>query len=200
MRNPTTGIDFDTDRFIVTDTDGTVIQQGVRWPRADGEAIQGGTPYRWYLMTFGDAPASDPTHYAAQDPNWTYTDYADPQVGLPTGTATKAWQLVPRPAEEQKNIVQAVYKQVVNAIVPAQTEPETRTRTMAAILAQSQGQSLSTDQQALLDQLAADELAVSQSETRRDQLLASIDANSSYDIFFGWPLDRATVETLAGGF
>ena len=196
--HPQTGIDVNVDRFAQVAADDSIIQWGVKWPTIDGRPIIGETPYRWFRIVYTDPPSEGPQYYAEQTAPVLVPATPAPPAGYPAGEIRTAWRSVVRPIDEQSQQVEAVYKSVLNAIIPPTDEPETRTRTMRAIQAQAQGLTLTPAQSTALAQLAADESACTLNAARRDALLAAVQSGAVYDLFAGWTLPRADVEALFG--
>jgi hypothetical protein len=59
------------------------------------------------------------------------------------------------------------------------------------------GASISTTEQALLDENAAQANDFAACDARRDALYAAIDGNQAYDMLAGWPLTPEQIDAFA---
>lgn len=188
--NPNTGIDPEVDRFVVFNTSQQIkTGQNEKWPRADGEAVGGGTGVdRYYKKINTPAPAYDHRFYLVSE--WgALTDY-DPAVetseGLPVGTTTLAHTVTKYDNETLKRQVDTEFQRQVRIQYPDVENPSKMIEAAGVLARKQNGGVLTADQEALLASFIGLEDAISQMRDRVTELYAAIDADEDYDITEGW--------------
>lgn len=185
--NPTTGVDYDNDRFaIIRLSDDVIINQNAKWPRTDGGPIEGGNPdLAYYKRT--PAPPLDVDHRFTVLNEWTPEDAvpAAPE-GHPRGLYQQTLTAEKLPKEDLKRQVETHFQDLVQRWFPTASDPAVLVEAAGAIIRKGQNAALTPEQEATLTQVVGIEDAIRANRERQTELFAAIDADEDYDITEGW--------------
>lgn len=185
--NPTTGIDYDVDRFAVYQVSSSqYVNLNAQWPRPDGGPLVGANPdFRYFKKVNGTPPGID--HRFTLTTTWASVN-ASPAApeGHPYGTYEQSFVVTKLPVADLKAQVETEFQRQVALVIPATAVPSKLAATLDAVVRKQDGAVLTNKQQGKRTQAKSigDQLTVL--ETRRDELLAAIDADEDYDITEGW--------------
>lgn len=207
--NPDTGIDFNTDRFVIR-RDGVLVNMNAPWLRLDGGPVVGGLPvgdeYFW-KQPAGDRSAWD--HRFSVNGEWQCVAHSPAlPSGYPTGEYRETLTAVFRPAAELKAQVDAQRRTANSTIYPEGDDPSERALVDEARTRQAQGIADTRDL-AVLQRHAGKVDLLKQNEDRAAALYAAIDAMwaaidigveyddlnfpAPYDITDGWQYGEGVV-------
>lgn len=185
--NPVTGVDPEVDRFSIYDTTlQAFINHNAVWPRVDGGPIFGGNPDRKYYKRVHVPPPDYDHRYTPTTVNTTVDADPTPPEGHPAGEYRISIEISLLPAADLKAQVDTAFQQHVRAQFPAVEDPSRLLLAAGALARRQDGATLTAEQTALIEAVKGNEDAISQLETRRQELYAAIDAGDDYDLT-QWP-------------
>jgi len=180
--NPTTGIDYEVDRFVIKIlSSGQIINLNATWPRTDGGAIQGGNPdYQYFKKQNGDQPQIDHRYSLEETTAFTLTTPA-PAEGLPVGAYGITYTPVKRPLETLLIQIETEFQRQVRIQFPDTENPATLLLAAKALAKRQTGAVLAADETASLDAVTSVGNAVDQLVARRQELIDAATADEDYD-------------------
>jgi len=197
--NPTTGIDYDTDRFVIRlVSTGQVINLNALWPRVDGGAVSGANPDRAYYKKVS-VPAPDADHrfrVSSVSQCVDFTPALNPGDGLPVGEYAASYTLTPLSIEDLKIQIETQFQTELRKAFPDIQNPALLVEAADAITRKQNGSVLTQDEEDKLTQVLGLGLALKQFRTRQAELnlaaeafaLDPEDEDGIYDIEAGWSL------------
>jgi hypothetical protein len=185
--NPTTGVDYDNDRFaIYRVSDGVIINQSAKWPRLDGGPNEGGDPNLYYYKRTS-APPLDVDHRFTVLNEWTPVDAVPtPPATHPRGLYQQTLTAEKLPVDDLKRQVETYFQELVQRWFPSASDPAVLVEAAGAIIRKGQNAALTPEQEATLTAVVGIEDAIRANRERQNELFAAIDANEDYDITEGW--------------
>ena len=197
--NPTTGIDYDVDRFAIRlVSTGQILNTNAVWPRLDGAAVAGANPDRAdYTKTSTDAPDAD--HRFTITTTRVFVDDSpakDPADGLPVGEYAQSHTMEPLPLADLKAQIETQFQTELRKAFPAVEDPALLVEAADAITRKQNGAVLTTDQNERLTRILGLGDAVTQLRTRQAELNTAAEAFDAdpeseagiYDITEGWTI------------
>lgn len=175
VRNPITGINYDTDRFVVF-KDGAPTTFDAKWGRLDGGPIVGGLPAgQTIFWVQPEADRSIYDHRLVVTGRRAATPYspAKPE-GWPTGTWDETLTVEFRPAAELKAQVDAARRRANSTVYPDGDQPAEQALVDNARANIASGTADTTDSAVMARHEAKVDL-MKQNETRAAELYAAID-------------------------
>lgn len=197
--NPTTGIDYDTDRFVIKRVStGQIINLNALWPRIDGAAVSGANPdLAYYKKVAGTPPDADHRFRVESVSSCVDFDPAlNPADGLPVGEYSPVYTLTPLDIEDLKLQIENQFQVELRKAFPSIEDPALLVEAADAITRKQNGVVLSTEQEERLTRILGLGTAVAQLRTRQAELIAAAEAFAAdpeseagiYDIEAGWSL------------
>lgn len=187
MINPTTGIDAAIDRFVIFRVStNQITNMNATWPRTDGGPLVGANPdFRYFKKVVSTPPDIDHRYTLTTTTGMVNATPTAPE-GHPFGTYETIYEPVKLPVADLKAQVDTEFQRQVRDQFPAVEDPSRLLLAAGALARKQDGATLTTEQDAIIDAVKANEDAIKQIETRRQALYAAIDADQDYDITAGW--------------
>jgi hypothetical protein len=183
--NPDTGIDFDTDRFVLKQiSTGQLVNLNATWPRTDGAALAGANPdFAYYKRVSSERPDVDHRFTISSTSSPVDFDPAvDPAGGLPVGEFVETHEAVKLPNDVLKTQVETAFQEELRQRFPQTADPAVLIEAGGALARKSDGAQLTSVQEASVTAMKGIEDAVRQLRARQEELNAAIDAGEDYDI------------------
>lgn len=185
MANPQTGIDFESDRFVIR-KDGVLTNMNAQWGRLDGGPMVGGLPAgeEWFIKRApDDEERAKYDHRYAINSEWSCVPYDPPSaLGYPTGEYSERVTGIMRPPAELKLQVDTE-KMAANECVYPPADKDASAALLADALSRATKDAVDL---AVIARHNARLAAMRQNEARALALYADIDAGRTYDILAGW--------------
>ena len=197
--NPTTGIDYDTDRFVIRlVSTGQIINLNAVWPRTDGGAVSGANPDRAYYKKVS-VPGPDADHrfrVSSVSQCLDFDPVLNPGDGLPVGEYSPSYTLTPLTIDELKLQIETQFQTELRKAFPAIEDPALLVEAADAITRKQNGNALTPEQEERLTRVLGLGNALAQLRTRQAELNVAAEAFSAdpeseagiYDIEAGWSL------------
>jgi hypothetical protein len=197
--NPTTGIDYDVDRFVIKlVSTGLIINLNALWPRVDGAAVAGANPDRAYYKKVSVA-SPDADHRFQVESVSACADFSpalDPADGLPVGEYSPVYTLTPLAIEDLKLQIENQFQTELRKAFPAIEDPALLVEAADAITRKQNGALLTGDQEEKLTRVLGLGTALAQLRTRQAELNLAAEAFAAdpeseagiYDIEAGWTI------------
>lgn len=187
--NSETGVDFETDRFVVR-TNGVITHFNKQWNRLDGGPIVDGFgPGEEWFKKMEPKDRSGYDHRYAVTGEWAcIAANPAPPVGYPNGTYEETLTAEFRPIQELKDQVSAAKRMANASIYPEGDDPSERALVDAARFRDAAGIADATDL-SVLARHASKLDKLKQNEEREQALFALIEDPAGiqlYDITEGW--------------
>lgn len=197
--NPTTGIDYEVDRFVIRlVSTNQIINTNAQWPRLDGAAVSGANPDRAYFKKVaGDRPDADHRFSVTETFSCVPFDPAvDPADGLPVGEYKPEYSALPLPIEDLKRQIDDQFRLEFNKHFPATSDPVLLIEAGKSLVLKTDGATLTPEQQEKYDTLHSIGTATGHLRERQAALYAAAEAFVAdpesdagiYDIEAGWEL------------
>ena len=185
--NVVTGIDAAVDRFVIFRVSTSQItNMNATWPRTDGGPLVGANPDFRYFKKVNSTPPDIDHRYTLTTTQGMVDASPAAAEGHPYGTYETIYELVKLPIADLKAQVDTEFQKQVRSQFPAVEDPSRLLLAAGALARKQDGATLTTDQEAIIDAVKANEDAIKQIESRRQALHSAIDADADYDITEGW--------------